>query len=394
MTVSLTTKYCAPHRKPQPATGLSLLDPKLQKPLVALSAAMESKAFLKAAEQLIHAAIPCDVVYTLMHYSMDRGRSTAAWGSDGVVFTNDYLRESLIGNPLGWVLATQKGAKTFPLCDCYPDLAAMERCPFFRRFIEGIGIYHATVIIFWRENLEGADLVIGPHRGPQWPKFSPEEVAMMEAIHPHIDAAYRRVNKLQSQSNARRGLEEFVTLLPLPAVLLDWNLMLLFHNASASEAVAHWAGTDPHLKLIAADFQLPAELRAMLNEMREEWTAALRDDPGAAQTLFRERALTHPRDPEARALISMTTLRSPHFGQPSFIVRFEQQAGRAKEPLVALTHLSPREQKLVKLVCDGQSNQEIAETLGRSVNTVKSELHAIFKKLGIPSRARLMALLR
>jgi len=48
----------------------------------------------------------------------------------------------------------------------------------------------------------------------------------------------------------------------------------------------------------------------------------------------------------------------------------------------------------VKLVCAGESNQEIAETLGRSVNTVKSELHAIFKKLGIPSRARLMALLR
>ena len=46
------------------------------------------------------------------------------------------------------------------------------------------------------------------------------------------------------------------------------------------------------------------------------------------------------------------------------------------------------------MVSDGMSNQEIADALGRSLNTVKSELHAVFKKLEIPSRARLMALLR
>jgi len=46
------------------------------------------------------------------------------------------------------------------------------------------------------------------------------------------------------------------------------------------------------------------------------------------------------------------------------------------------------------LVCEGQSNQEIADAVGRAVNTVKSELHTIFKKLGIPSRARHITLLR
>lgn len=392
MKVSLTTEYSAPRRAPRRVANLSLLNPSVQKPLLALQAATESGTFLKAAERLIHAAIPCDVVYTLLHYSMDRGRSMTAWGSDGAEFTNEYVRESLIGNPLGWVLATKPGVKSWPLCDCYPSIEAMERCPFFQRFIQRIGIYHATVMIFWREGLDGADLVIGPHRGPQWPKFSPEEVARMELIHPHIDAAYRRINKLQSQSCARRGLEEFVESLPLPALLVEWDLRLLFHNASASEAVARWNGTDPQRKPDPGDLPLPASLRTELEAMREEWTRALREAPGPV--LFHERTVAHPTMPGSRALISMTALRSRHFGKPSFVIRFEVQSNGSNGPLAALTRLTAREQQLVQRVCDGASNQEIADAMGRSLNTVKSELHGIFKKLGIPSRARLMALLR
>ena len=386
---------------PKPATRrppksgleeLSIHNAKFQKLLLALHTATESRRFLKAAERLIHFAIPCDVVYTLLHYSMDRGRSTMAWGSDGSTFTNEYVRESLIGNPLGWVLATKPGVKTWALCDCYPSTGEMERDPFFIRFIQGIGIYHATVLIFWRENLDGADLVMGPHRSAEWPKFSPEEVARMEIIHPHIDAAYRRVNKLQNESCARRGLEEFVAMLPLPAILIDWELTPLFQNSSAGDAARSWNGSDAHIKATDREIFIPKELLQVIGEMRGEWTTALREDPGPA--LFRERVVPHPCAPGMRALVSMTALRSPHFGRPSFVVRFETDSRSPEGTLSALTRLSLREQKLVQLVCKGHSNQEIADAVGRAVNTVKSDLHLIFKKLGVPSRARLMALLR
>jgi DNA-binding CsgD family transcriptional regulator len=46
------------------------------------------------------------------------------------------------------------------------------------------------------------------------------------------------------------------------------------------------------------------------------------------------------------------------------------------------------------MVNEGKSNQEIADALGRQLNTVKSELHSVFRKLEILSRARLIALLR
>jgi DNA-binding CsgD family transcriptional regulator len=49
---------------------------------------------------------------------------------------------------------------------------------------------------------------------------------------------------------------------------------------------------------------------------------------------------------------------------------------------------------LTGLICDGHSNQEIADKAGLSVAMVKKHLHSIFHKLEVPSRSRLIALMR
>jgi len=48
---------------------------------------------------------------------------------------------------------------------------------------------------------------------------------------------------------------------------------------------------------------------------------------------------------------------------------------------------------VTRLVCDGRSNQEIADDTGLSLAMVKKHLHVIFRKLEVTSR-RLIALLR
>jgi LuxR family maltose regulon positive regulatory protein len=59
-----------------------------------------------------------------------------------------------------------------------------------------------------------------------------------------------------------------------------------------------------------------------------------------------------------------------------------------------LIRLTSREQNLALLVCDGRSNQEIADESGLSLETVKKHLHSIFCKLEVPSRSRLITLMR
>lgn len=48
--------------------------------------------------------------------------------------------------------------------------------------------------------------------------------------------------------------------------------------------------------------------------------------------------------------------------------------------------LSRREQEVLRLIVDGQSNPQIAETLHLSTNTIKTHVRSIFNKLGVEHR--------
>jgi DNA-binding CsgD family transcriptional regulator len=91
---------------------------------------------------------------------------------------------------------------------------------------------------------------------------------------------------------------------------------------------------------------------------------------------------------------------SAAFARPHFLVEFESFPARAatgyqisRASLSHLVRLTIREQNLARLVCDGRSNQEIADETGLSLETVKAHLHSIFRKLEVSSRSRLIALM-
>jgi RNA polymerase sigma factor (sigma-70 family) len=54
--------------------------------------------------------------------------------------------------------------------------------------------------------------------------------------------------------------------------------------------------------------------------------------------------------------------------------------------------LTEREKQVIKLVQDGLSNREIAETLGVTEGTVRNKLSIIYSKLRIKSRKNLIFL--
>ena len=57
-----------------------------------------------------------------------------------------------------------------------------------------------------------------------------------------------------------------------------------------------------------------------------------------------------------------------------------------------LESITPREKEVLKLVCEGLSNKEIASRLSLSEQTVKSHLSNLFKKFDVKSRAHLMSI--
>ena len=57
-----------------------------------------------------------------------------------------------------------------------------------------------------------------------------------------------------------------------------------------------------------------------------------------------------------------------------------------KEDMASNPRLSPREIEVLALVATGAANDDVAEMLSVSSNTVKTHVYSIFKKLGVPSR--------
>ncbi|HVP20279.1 MAG TPA: DNA-binding response regulator [Anaerolineaceae bacterium] len=68
-----------------------------------------------------------------------------------------------------------------------------------------------------------------------------------------------------------------------------------------------------------------------------------------------------------------------------------KEARKASRHSIELETLTGREQEIFKLLSAGQTNQEIAETLVVSVNTVKRHLKSIFHKLDIHTRSAAVA---
>jgi len=194
-------------------------------------------------------------------------------------------------------------------------------------------------------------------------------------------------------------LEEFLSRLPLPTILLRWNLKPIYQNRAAREFCAVWEKGSEEAQLMNATSPIPSEILDRCRLLKQQWAHAQR--PVARQTGFKEERVHHPRSPHLRATLHLKQLGSAGVARPHFLIECEDlrsspaaRTGPASARLPHLVRLTRREQEVARLVCEGRSNQEIADDACLSLPMVKKHLHAIFRKLEVTSRSRLIALMR
>src|SRR5437773_10106060 len=256
---------------------------------------------------------------------------------------------------------------------------------------------HGVCLLFWKD--QSLICVIAIMRTATQGDLSPAEMKLLQQLYPQFLTALCRLRSLEREHSLRMDLEEFLSRLPMPTILLRWNLRPIYQNLAAREFCAVWEKGPEEAKRTKATSPIPSEILDRCRLLKQQWASAQRLN--APQINVKEEQVHHPRSPHLRATLHLKQLSSIGVAQPHFLIECEdlrrdlaQRAGPASARLPQLVRLTRREQEVARLVCEGRSNQEIADDACLSLPMVKKHLHAVFRKLEVPSRSRLIALMR
>jgi DNA-binding CsgD family transcriptional regulator len=367
--------------------------------LLPLHAATEVDELWAAVLPLLRATMTPSVRVTLFlgHFEMREAR--LVFTDPPIERASEWFKERGRINPFSAFIAARRRVRHYRFSDVVGAKPVFARTEFYRRFAKPEGWDKGMSVLFWRGDEVKA--MFSLYRAPQHPEFDDGDLARIETLRPHIETAIDRVQKLQHERLRRKVLEEFNRHIPIGLLLLDWDLHPVFANHQAVQECAVWVhGPAVARGLVSRErMQVPAAVCAVCEQLRVEILKAnAKERPKFPQRVER---LVHPSTSERLASVSAVNAAPGLLARPGFLVVLENrtmerrtEANVTPERQRLLWALTPSEREIALLICEGCSNQEIARRLKKSLLTIKKQATSVFAKLNVPSRARLMALLR
>jgi DNA-binding CsgD family transcriptional regulator len=369
----------------------AVIDPSLEKPLLSLHAATNLGSFWKAIQHLLSAAIPNHVI-GLMLQPNPILPMIARW-------TSPMPEGFFAAEPLKGYIARLPRKKVVRFSNLFRNRSSFIKSAFYRRYMAPQKCAHGVGLLFWKE--QRLICVIAIMRKATQRDLSPAEMKLLQQLYPQFLTALCRLRSLEREHLLRMDLEEFLSRLPLPTILLRWNLKPIYLNRAARDFCAVWEKGPEEAQLTKATSPIPSEILDRCRLLKQQWREAQPRRLSGPQTGFKEERVHHPRSPYLRATLHLKQLGSAGVARPHFLIECEDlrssTAPRAEPASTHLSHLvrlTRREQEVARLVCEGRSNQEIADDACLSLPMVKKHLHAVFRKLEVTSRSRLMTLMR
>lgn len=369
---------------------------RLHEPLLALHAAVDVEPLWRATVRVLRTALPAHrVTLFLGHIGMGEAR---------VVFTDPPIADPARWyaargrhNPFSPYIAAHPGVRLYRFEEVLPPPARFRRTEFYRQFAAPEGWDKGVSVLFWQRREVKA--MFSVYRAPAEPTFTDAELGVLRYLQPFVGTAIDRVRLLHSERLARRGLEEFNKRLPVGLLTLDWNLRAVFANPEGLNACALWNLGPAARTFNSRDcFAVPPAVAAAARDLRE--AIAARNPKELRARVGDLVQVAHPEHAGLVATVSASHNPASALARPRFLVVFEARATRASAGpqraanLVRLRELTPREREIALLVAEGLPNADIARRLSKSILTIKTQLNAVFRKLGLRRRTQLITLLR
>jgi DNA-binding CsgD family transcriptional regulator len=224
------------------------------------------------------------------------------------------------------------------------------------------------------------------------PEFDEPDVQLLRFLTPHLQRAFDLHFRLSDLKGHSDGLEAAMNTFLKPVFVLDGKGKIVFMNTTATALLAEKDGLQTLSGVLSAERS--AESEFLLNTVRSAATSFAGGRGMAGDTLFISRR-NRPALQLFIAPIHDGSLR--HDARHAAVVVFVSDPLRTQRPGVAVLHkrfgLTPAECRVALLLSDGHSPKEIANTVGVTDNTVRSQIKSIFSKTGVRRQSDLVRLL-
>jgi DNA-binding CsgD family transcriptional regulator len=268
---------------------------------------------------------------------------------------------------------------------------ALLRSDWYADYCRPLSISQGIGATIYRDSVATSNIAV--FAGDGRAEYDRNEIALLEALMPHLQRALRVHTHVAESDLRRRELAEAVEHLTVGMILVTAGARVLFMNRAARRIV----------ESRDALFVDGTGLRAC----RTHETATLRGLIGAAAQTTAHRGL-HPGGvfhvgrpngrPALEVLVSpISTGETWCFAERAvaavYVTDPAQIPARQEAVLSRLHGLTPAEAKVAALIARGSSARQAADDLGLSYNTLKTHLKRIFEKTGTRSQGELIRLL-
>src|SRR6266700_5791579 len=124
------------------------------------------------------------------------------------------------------------------ISDVFANRNSLMKSAFYRRYMAPQRCQHGVGLFFWKG--QRLICVIAIMRTATQGDLSPAEMKLLRHLYPQFLTALCRLRSLEREHSLRMDLEDFLSRLPMPTILLRWNLKPIYQNWAARDFCALW----------------------------------------------------------------------------------------------------------------------------------------------------------
>ena len=263
------------------------------------------------------------------------------------------------------------------------------RSPFYNECLKKLHVFHGMFGVIEQKGPVLANISV--YRAKNGTAFDASESELLNFFMPHLRRAFQLHFRLADLQVRSASLQAAVDMSPTGMIFFDSAGKILYMNRSASSVVAQKDGllSTPH-GLKAEQAQESDTLELLI---RQATTTSIGNGLYSGGAILVSRRSLPPLHLLVVPLRDLQLGLSTSAAAVVFVVDPSRRLRPAAEVLSGLFQLTPAESRVALLLGDGKSLSEIAQILGVSRNTLKTQVASMYSKTRTSRQSQLVRLL-